>query len=57
MLKLTEENVSFIYSEHVGRPYFQHIVRHMISDAVVGIEVAGNSVQSSMLTIAGPTNP
>ena len=42
---------------HCNNIHKNHIVRHMISDAVVGIEVAGNSVQSSMLTIAGPTNP
>ena len=48
MLRLNEQDVKFIYAEHVGRPYYAHIVRHMVSDVIVGIEVAGNGATVSM---------
>ncbi len=57
MARLSEPDVQQIYAEHVGRPYFPQLVRHMTSDAVVGIEVAGPNAVNAMQVIAGPTNP
>ena len=57
MLRLSYEDVSHIYAEHVGQTYFNQIVRHMVSDVVVGMEVSGPGVINAMQIIAGPTNP
>jgi nucleoside diphosphate kinase len=57
MVRLSESDVQHIYAEHVGRPYFPQIVRHMISDTVIGFEVAGPNALNAMKVLAGPTNP
>lgn len=57
MLRLTEPEVAFLYSEHIGRPYYHLLANHMLSDVVLGIEVAGDSALSTVRTVAGPTNP
>jgi len=41
MARLSEKDIQTIYSEHVGRPYFPALARHMMSDVTVGFEVAG----------------
>lgn len=33
------------------------LARHMMSDVVVGFEVAGNDALNVMQLVAGPTNP
>ena len=42
MMRLTDPDVQFLYAEHLGRPYFKQLASHMLSDVVVGIEIAGD---------------
>ena len=46
-----------MYAEHVGKPYYKHLATHMLSDVVVGIEIAGDKALSTIRTVAGVTNP
>lgn len=46
-----------MYAEHFGKPYYKQLAQHMLSDVVVGVELAGDKALSTIKTIAGVTNP
>ena len=57
MLRLNDADVQFLYSEHLGKPYYKQLAMHMLSDVVVGVEIAGEKALQTIRTVAGVTNP
>ena len=41
MIKLTQGQVREFYREHQGKPFYEALVKHIASDVVVGLEIAG----------------
>jgi nucleoside-diphosphate kinase len=45
------------YGEHVGKPFFDELVKFITSGPLVAIAVEGDEAVTAVRTLMGPTNP
>jgi nucleoside-diphosphate kinase len=57
MERLTEEKAKGFYAEHDGRPFFEDLVKFMISGPVVVQVLEGEGAILANRTLMGATNP
>ena len=56
-IKLTEEKAKAFYSEHKNKPFFNQLIKYMISEPVVVQVLEGENAVSKYREIMGSTNP
>lgn len=56
-LTATRELLTQHYEEHQGKPFFEPLLKFMMSGPIVAIRVEGNGVVEGFRSLAGSTNP
>ena len=56
-IKLTEEKAKVFYSVHKDKPFFNQLIKYMISEPVVVQVLEGENAVSKYREIMGSTNP
>ena len=57
-LKLTREQATAFYSDHIGKPYFEGLIESVTGDSgVVAILLSGDNVIERWRKLMGPTDP
>ncbi|HOV80310.1 MAG TPA: nucleoside-diphosphate kinase [Bacillota bacterium] len=57
MLRISRELAERHYGEHIGKPFFEPLVRYITSGPVVAMVVEGKGVISAAREMMGATNP
>lgn len=57
MLRMNEGLASKHYEEHIGRPYYDDLIRFMTSGPIVAMVLEGEGAIANVRAINGKTNP
>lgn len=57
MMKMTKELAAKHYVEHIGRPYYEDLVRFMTSGPLIAMVLQGEDAIARVRAINGKTNP
>lgn len=57
MMKLSLDNAKELYSEHIGKPFFDEIVNYMTSGPIVAMIIEGEDSVKRVRQLIGKTNP
>jgi nucleoside-diphosphate kinase len=57
MMRVSEELAHRHYQEHVGRPYFEPLVRFITSSPIVAVALEGTNVIARVRKLVGATQP
>lgn len=57
MLEISEDLAREHYAEHVGKPFFDELIRFIMSGPVVAMVVEGEGVVKGISDMVGATNP
>lgn len=56
LCKMSKENASLFYAEHVGKPFYNFLIDYITSDFIVGMELIKKDAIKEWRAFIGPTN-
>lgn len=57
LLKMDKRLASIHYAEHIGRPYYEDLIKFMTSGPIIAIVLAGENAIERVRKLHGKTNP
>lgn len=57
LINLSEKQAQIFYKQHIGRPFFQDLIEHITSGAVIALVLYGKNAINKSREIIGATDP